>query len=86
VAVLHEVADGVTVLVTVPVPEYARVSEDSAPLQTLAVTSLWTSVESSYKPGDETFMAEPEARVTVKLVGLTVMDWMTALEPEMLMV
>lgn len=28
-------------------------------------------------------MDEPEARVTVKLVGLTVMDWTVALELEM---
>lgn len=73
-ALPHRVAEGVMTLVTVPAPEYASDMEDCEPLQVLSVTSLVTSEESCWKVGDDTMSDDPEARVTEKLLALTVID------------
>jgi hypothetical protein len=79
---LHSVAEGVTVFVIVPPPEYESEMDEAEPLHVLLVTSLVTSDESSCKVGEEIVIEEPDASVTEKLPELTVMDCIAALEPE----
>jgi hypothetical protein len=77
------VADGVIVFVTVLPPEYESERVEAEPVHTFEVTLDCTSVDNWFRVGEETVIEEPEASVTVKLDALTVIDWMTALEPEM---
>lgn len=56
--------------------------EEAEPVQVLLVTSLVTSDESCCSVGEDTVREEPEASVTEKLDPFTVMDWITAVEPE----
>ena len=73
---------GVGVTVTVPVAlDDDRVRIDELVRQVLLVVKVFTSVVSWSYVGDDTCREEPGRRVTTKLVGLTVIDWMTAEEP-----
>jgi phosphoenolpyruvate carboxylase len=68
-------------MVTVLTPTYVMARDDTEPVQ-VVVTPLDVSADSLFKVGDETVRDEPELRFTEKLVGLTVMESTTALEPE----